>query len=77
MWLCALENLMRGELPVPNVATTTRAQGAAITRRWNEVVPDERAWFRLADHPTRSRTSRLARRLVVASRRWISSILKG
>ncbi len=77
MWMRALENLMQGELPVPNVATTTRTRAAAITRRWSEAVPDARAWFRLGDHPTRSRFLKLARRLVVASRRWISSIMRG
>lgn len=77
MWMCALDNLMRGELPVPSVAMTTHARAAAITRQWREAVPDERAWFRLRDQPMRSRALRLARRLAVTSRRWISSIVKG
>jgi hypothetical protein len=72
MWTRALENLMHGELPVPNVATTDGVRAAAITRRWDEAVPDERAWLRLPTHPMRSRAVRLVRRLGVAFRRWLS-----
>ena len=76
MWTCALEKLMRGELPVPNVATTSGIRAAAITRRWSEAVPDARAWLRLRAHPMRPRAVRLARRRAVTLRGWTSSMVR-
>jgi phytanoyl-CoA hydroxylase len=73
MWRRALENLAAGELPVPNVARTSRADAEAITRRWREVVPDERGWLRLRARPTRRGMSRIGRRAAVALRRWLST----
>lgn len=74
LWMRALANLSRGELPVPNVTRTSLSRAQAITRRWTAAVPDERGWLRLRDHPMRPRVSMFLRRVLRVLERWLRTV---
>ena len=70
IWRRALDHLARPASPAPQHTSLARAQ--AITREWQQRVPDEAAWLRLAPAPLpawRSALRRFRRRLKRARRR--------
>ena len=50
MWQRALDNLVKYELPVPQ-NLISRKEAESITKRWQQMTPDERGWLRLSLFP--------------------------